>query len=1637
VSKDAHLGVRDDGPDRVDVTTFEVELERDKADKIAQMADRGAAIALELGQDPEAVRVFLRHYFRHVDALDMEERAVVDLLGLVESHYRLAMQRPASRATIAIRTPHQSDDGWTAGGATVVQIVTDDHPFLVDSVTMEVLRQGWSIREVFHPQFLVRRDLEGTLLALVQGSEAAGDVSVIAESWMHLEILPPTGPDNGETAVVALRDGLLEVLRLVEESVQDWTKMIARSEETIALLSAPEHTGGRDSEAGLAQELLRWFNDNHFTFLGYREYRLEGRRDTAVLTPVPGTGLGILRSDRDAVGAFSALPQPDTRHALMVITKDNYKSRVHRPTYLDYIGIRSFSADGEVVGERRFLGLFASSAYSESVRRIPVLRQKADEVLRRSGYDEQSHGGKAILDVLDTYPRDELFQTSIADLAPIVEKVAHLKERRQVRLFVRRDTYGRYLSCLVYLPRDRYTTTVRLRMEEILLRKLGGASIDYTARVTESVLARLHFVVRMPVGEAMDEIDVRELEKELTLATRSWNDEFADQIADHDDTGRLATLVGALPEGYKEDYDPRQAVLDLDALTGLDSDSDMAMAIYVPDKTLDEADLRLKIFRRDASLSLSTVLPHLSLLGVNVIDERPYELQLGADERAFIYDFGLTVTGGAAAVATHWTAAARSRFTEAFAASYSGRSEPDAFNALVMGADLSWREVTILRVIGRYLRQAGTIYSQTYIARALSSNVDLARRLSRLFDTKFNPRLELGAAARRKRTDALSADVLAGLEDVASLDHDRIIRSYLGVIAAMIRTNAFQPDRQAITVKLLPRQIGDLPEPRPAFEIFVYSPRLEGVHLRFGAVARGGLRWSDRAEDFRTEVLGLVKAQMVKNTVIVPVGAKGGFYCKRLPDPAVDRDGWMAEGIACYKLFITSLLDVTDNLVGGQVVPPVDVLRYDADDPYLVVAADKGTASFSDIANEISVSAGFWLGDAFASGGSAGYDHKGMGITARGAWESVARHFRELGLDWRTTPFTCVGIGDMSGDVFGNGMLLSKHLQLVAAFDHRHVFIDPHPDPARSWDERSRMFNLPRSSWADYDTSLISPGGGVFPRSRKSIPITAEMHEVLGIDTHVTSLSPAELITACLKAPVDLLWNGGIGTYVKASTESHSEVGDKANDGLRVDGRDLRARSVGEGGNLGLTQLGRIEYAGQGGRINTDFIDNSAGVDTSDHEVNIKILLDHEVAAGRLSPDERNVFLASMTDEVADLVLAHNYDQNLALANSVHQAPSMAGVHEDWMQRLEERRLLDRDLEFLPRSEAMESRRAAGHGLTAPELCTLMAYTKIVLENEILETDLPDDPYLGRRLLDYFPSAMRERYAADMPAHRLHREIITTGVVNGFVNQSGITCFHRLSGETGAPAAEVIRAQIAARTIFDAREHERTIEALDYRIDAGTQTRLRMELRTLVERATRWLINGRRRPIDIAAAVEQLAPGVRAVQHELPNLLTGRDREAFERRLQRYLDDDVPRDVAVATAILPTAYAALTIVQVGGRTDADVLHVARVHFAVGQRLGLDRLMGRITELPRDDRWQTMARAALRDDLQSVHAQLTALVLATGGDGTPEEMVRRWEKDNSAVGDSVATLRSMCAGRPDLARMSVGLRIVRSLLPTAG
>ncbi len=1589
-----------------------------------QAAQHGAATLGGIG-----VPGLLRRYYQHVSAEDLAERSDVDLYGTVMSHLGLARQRPQGTALVRVYTPTVPVQGWSARGHTVVEVVTDDMPFLVDSVTMALEATQHDVHLVIHPQFVVRRDMSGDLQEMLDDHRSAGAHDLSRESWMHLEIDRVADDQLGE-----LEAALQKVLTDVREAVEDWDRMHAVADQIIEDLGAnppplPEE------EVAQARALLGWLADNHFTFLGYREYRLSREGDDEVLTGVPGTGYGILRSDPAGPTVLPPLVAERARERkLLVLAKANSRATVHRPVYLDYVGVKTFDAAGEIVGEKRFLGLFSSAAYTESIARIPLLREKAAAVLAQAGFEAMSHAGKALMDVLETYPRDELFQTPTDQLVPIASQVMHIRERRQLRLFVRRDIYGRFVSCLVYLPRDRYNTAVRERLARILRQQLNAETVEYTAHVGESFAARLHFVVRPRTGERIDEIDVPDLERRLADAARSWRDDLQTAVITEygEETGsHLArSYADSFPEAYKEDYPARTGAVDLGLLEAITGDEGIDLSLYERIGAR-RGEVRLKIYRIGAPLSLSQVLPILSDMGVEVVDERPYELE-NLERQSHIYDFGLRYRD-------HLPANARELFQDAVAAVWDGRNESDRFNALVLAAGLTWRQVSVLRAYARYLRQGSTPFALDSFEDALRENVAITHDLVALFEARFDPAatLDPADAGRVRSCAALVERITTALDEVSSLDHDRILRSYLTVIQATLRTNYFQTDAAAggaapkpyISFKLDPAIVPELPEPRPRFEIFCYSPRVEGVHLRFGAVARGGLRWSDRRDDFRTEVLGLVKAQMVKNTVIVPVGAKGGFYCKQLPDAAVDRDAWLAEGVACYRTFISSLLDLTDNIVPGadgrEVVPPALVVRHDPDDTYLVVAADKGTATFSDIANGISADYGFWLGDAFASGGSVGYDHKAMGITAKGAWVSVQRHFREMGVNCQAEEFSCVGIGDMSGDVFGNGLLCSPKTKLVAAFDHRDIFLDPTPDPETSYAERLRLFALPRSSWKDYDTALISAGGGVFPRSAKSIPLSPQVREALGVEAD--RMTPSELMQAILLAPVDLLWNGGIGTYVKARSESHADVGDKANDAIRVDGRDLRVRCVGEGGNLGLTQRGRIEYAERGGRINTDFIDNSAGVDTSDHEVNIKILLDHVVASGDLTGKQRNDLLASMTDEVATLVLADNYQQNLALANSLAQAPALLHVHEDWMRTLERDGLLNRELEALPSRREVAKRLERREGLTSPEMAVLMSYTKIVLAERLLETDLADSAFFRNLLFGYFPSQMRQGYRQQMEEHQLRREIVVTELVNYLVNRAGITYYHRLSGETAASIDVLALANFVSREIFGAPALWQRIAELDNTIDAGVQTRMRIEVRTLVERASRWIVSNRRTPLDGEALVDQFEVPVQRLMQELPELMSGLELEAWEGRRDELIAAGVPEDLATSIAACAPAYMLLGIVETSARDTAsgragDPAEVARVHFDIGERLGLPKVVARILALPREDRWQTMARAALRDDLHAVHAQLTAQELA--GAAPSEDLVR------AAAGQ----LAQVCDDeRTDLARMSVALRIVRSLV----
>lgn len=1584
-------------------------------------------------------------YFRHVPA---DERGLHDeeeLGAAVRHHLALASARPQGTAVVRVRTPKH-------GKRSVVEVVTDDMPFLVDSVGMALNDAGFDVLGIVHPQLLARRDIVGALQEMEFSTPVTAPVPAgwMRESWIHVDTDVIPADEHAD-----LEQRLHKVLRDVREAVEDWPRMQHQLETIVAGLQDPAALNLQDvadDEVDLGREFLTWLADDHFTFLGYREYVLEGEGDDERLAAVPASGLGILRGDQLSSPSFGKLPplvraKAHEKH-LLVLAKANSRSTVHRPVHLDYIGVKTFDASGEVRGEQRFLGLFSSGAYTESVARIPLLRQKAEAVRARAGFAPASHAAKALLDVIETYPRDELFQTDVEDLTRIAVSVMQSRERRQLRLFVRRDVYGRFLSCLVYLPRDRYNTAVRQRIARILSEQLGGGDVEFNVRLGESFSARVHFVVRPPEGEAIPEdIDVPALEALLADTARSWDEDLGTALIEEfgpEEGGSLKRgHSDAFPEAYKEDYDAQQAAADLRLLCGLGEEG---LDVRV-DPGEDPHQARLKLYRTGEPLILSRVLPVLASLGVDVLDERPYELE-GLGRPAHIYDFGLRSERPLAAESLD-------EVRDAVAAVWAGQCDNDGFNALVLRAGLTWQQVSVLRAYVRYLRQGGLSYSQEYVEETLAGNVDLARHLVHLFEARFDPGsgeevVSADDPARVKRIEELRQRISAALDDVAALDQDRILRSMLAAIEATLRTNHYQRDASGaphsyLSLKLEPKRIPDLPDPRPTYEIFVHSPRVEGVHLRFGAVARGGLRWSDRRDDFRTEVLGLVKAQMVKNTVIVPVGAKGGFVCRQAPDPS-DRQAWLDEGIACYTMFISALLDVTDNLVAGPegrvVVPPARVVRHDGDDTYLVVAADKGTATFSDIANGVAADYGFWLGDAFASGGSVGYDHKAMGITARGAWVSVRRHFRERGIDCQTEDFTAVGIGDMSGDVFGNGMLCSEHTRLVAAFDHRDIFIDPAPDAASSYAERVRLFALPRSSWQDYDRSLISEGGGVWSRQSKSIPISAQVREALGLPDDVTKLAPTALMSAILKAPVDLLWNGGIGTYVKAESESHADAGDKSNDALRVNGAELRCACIGEGGNLGLTQRGRIEYAasggpeGTGGAINTDFIDNSAGVDTSDHEVNIKILLDRVVADGRLDTEGRNTLLASMTDEVAELVLVDNYEQNLALANAEHNKVSLLHVHEDLMRHLERRGLLDRELEALPGRREVAGRLERREGLTGPELSVLLSYVKIVLADELLATDIAEDPLLRGDLYSYFPRAMRQEHRQAMDEHPLRTEIVVTQIVNHLVNGAGMTYLHRLGAETGSSVVELTRVNLVAREIFGSVGLQREIAAWDNRIDASVQTQMRLEVRTLVERVSRWLVANRKAPLDSEQVVDDFDVTVGRLLRALPQIMTGAELTAYETRRDRLVGQGVAEDLATRIAAMPPGYQLMGIVDTSLRHDWDAEEVARVHFTLGERLGLPLLVQRILALPREDRWQSMARASLRDDLHAVHAQLVAEIIAGTAPGTPEERIAAWQTEASEdlVERSLETLAEITSDEgADLARLSVGLKVVRGLL----
>ncbi len=1601
----------------------------------------------------EADEGFIGDYYQHLAEEDARTYPRDVLVARADHHREVASVRQRGRAKIAIMDEEDSS---------VVFVVTDDMPFLVDSVNAELVRQHAAIKLVIHPLFVAtrNRDSGGLVkvnrvpahLGISSGDTAAmpslshliaqGENASHMESWIAVEINRVS-----EEAKAALLEGLGRVLKDVRAAVEDWPKMRQRAiqiAESLDQIANPAQI----AELRQAKDLLRWLDDGNFTFLGYREYDLVTVDGEDVLELREDSGLGLLRASEDSphIQHLTDTGRKKAREKrALVITKANSRSTVHRSAYLDYIGVKSFDAAGNVNGERRFIGLFATSAYTGSVRDIPIVRDKVDAVLQSAGFPPDSHSGKDLLGILETYPRDELFQIEVPDLAATALGIQKLQERRRTRLFLRPDIYGRFMSAVVYLPRDRYTTNVRLRIEQELRETFQAVSIDYEARMTESALARLFFRIRLPKNADFSDVNTEDLEKRLVRAARSWSEGIAEVLREGRDVAEAKELAAiwseAFPASYRVDYEVEDALEDIARFEKYGAAAERAdgsvqerpgVHVYLPEgagATLEE-DARVKLYMLEPK-SLSQILPYFHNLGLEVLDERPFEIETADSRDFFLYDLGLKYPAKVDPLSTGQLLA------DSFGAAVTAAAESDSFDRLVLREGLQWRQVTVLRAYARYMRQMGNTNSFGFMADTLLANPRVTKGLNALFSARFDP--SLSAEDRAEAQAAAREDLEASIEKVATLDADRVLRTFINLIEATLRTNYYQ-NKPHLSFKLDPVRIDGLPFPRPMFEIWVYSPRVEGVHLRFGKVARGGLRWSDRREDFRTEVLGLVKAQTVKNAVIVPTGAKGGFFAKQLPDPTVDRSAWMAEGIESYKTFIRGLLDITDNLVtegdSERLVPPSDVVRHDDDDSYLVVAADKGTATFSDIANGLAAEYGFWLGDAFASGGSVGYDHKAMGITARGAWESVKRHFSELDLDTQTQPFTVVGVGDMSGDVFGNGMLLSRHIRLLAAFDHRHIFLDPTPDEEASFVERQRLFELPRSSWDDYNKSLISEGGGVFPRQAKSIPVSPQVQAALGLPAGTSELSPPELLRAILLAPADLLYNGGIGTYVKASTETNPMVGDKANDAIRVDGRDLRVKVVGEGGNLGMTQRGRIEAALQGVILNTDAIDNSAGVDCSDHEVNIKIFVDRMVAAGKLSAEERAGFLASMTDEVGRLVLEDNIDQNILLLNDRTRVAEWSPSYERLMDWLEKKADLKRELEALPTTETLRERLQQGQGLTSPELSVLAAYAKIELATALRESDLADDPWFRQTLRAYFPTQLRERFDAELDTHPLRREIIATVVANDMINLGGITFAFRVMEETSASEVAVAKAFIALREVYELDAMVGELNSLPASFPTEHWSTVHLDIRRLLDRAVRWLLGQGTLSRPIADVVSEFKPVMEPMRARLLEFLRGDDRERGAAWLENAREWELPEGLALRWAELFESFVLLDIAKIAHVRKDPVEDIAAVYYTVFNRFHADSLLERISSLPRQDRWQALARAALRDDLYSTISDMTTAVLdATAAGDSPEARLKDWEAQNAeqlsrakSMFDEVNSLEA-----DDMASLSVALRLLRSIV----
>ncbi|MBT8085056.1 MAG: NAD-glutamate dehydrogenase [Woeseia sp.] len=1577
-------------------------------------------------KDRKQINRWLRLYYANVPIEDMLQRSTAIMGSAALAHLDFAAVRKRGEALLRVSNPNMKSHGYDSG-FTIIEMVNDNMPFLVDSVSAAINRSDMTIHMTVHPVVRVSRDRKNRVTAIHSLTSDEGQ----EESFIRLAIDRESDPQQ----LRILEHEIRKVLGDVRSAVRDWRAMREKMSQAKEVLNFGP--AGMDEEVREeSRKLLQWMVEDHFTFLGFREYKLESKGEKYLLKSVVGSGLGLLSKEERGGGTIE-LTNEMRRHARskswLIITKANSRSTVHRSGYLDYVGVKKYNKKGEPAGELRFIGLFTSVAYSENPRNIPLLRLKVNRVMARTGVDPAGHRGKSLMHILDTFPRDELFQSSVHDLLRTTNGILNLQERHRVRFFLRRDAFRRFFSCIVYVPREKYTTAVRRRIEGILLNAFDGHAVDSSVQLYDSPLARVHLIVRTNVGKR-PRISLKSIESEIEAAVVTWRDKLRANLIE-----RFGLEAGPLlfreygesfPAAYEADEEPAVACLDVKRIDGLLQGSHNDYLLLYRPKDADTDQLHFRTFCKDEPLLLSHVLPILEDLGTEVHSERPYQIQPRSSGKFWIQDFSLNFAG----IAEIDLDDAAKRFQDGFHHALIGDAENDGFNRLILRAGLDWRQVTLIRCYAKFLLQLGIPFSQNYMEDVLSAHAGVAHNLVDQFELQFNP--DLPAKKRDEALQAAVASISRAIARARNLDEDRILTAFAGAIKATKRTNYFQTDdngqhKSRLSIKLKSGEIPEAPLPRPRFEVFVYAPEVEGVHLRGGAVARGGLRWSDRREDFRTEVLGLMKAQVVKNTVIVPTGAKGGFVPKNLP--AGDRDAILKEGIDCYKTFIRGLLDITDNVVDGKIVPPPRVMRRDGDDPYLVVAADKGTATFSDIANAISAEYGFWLDDAFASGGSAGYDHKKMGITARGAWEAVKRHFREQGLDTQSDPFTVAGIGDMSGDVFGNGMLLSRKIKLVAAFNHQHIFLDPDPDMARSFKERQRLFKLPRSSWENYNEALISKGGGLFSRQAKKIRLSPEVRKLL--DTKATSLQPIELIRCILKMPVDLLWNGGIGTYVKASYESNAEVGDRSNDTLRVDADELRCKVIGEGGNLGLTQFARIEFSLNGGRINTDFIDNSAGVDSSDREVNIKILLRAAEEQKGLTRARRNKLLAEMTDDVAAFVLRSNYLQTQAISMMEARARERLDETARLITNLEKTGLLDRDLEFLPDEAEIEERRLQKQGMTRPEIAVVLSYAKIDLYNGLIasKSDLVD--FLTTDPQRYFPQLLRRRYKDLIPAHRLSREILATLIANNIVNRMGPVFVKRIQQDTGVSPVTIARAYVVAREICEASVLWRDIEALDNKIDATVQQSMLFDISRTLRHACYWLIERYGDELDIVDAVSRLKTGMHTVYTRASGIVVESGKQRQKSAAADLAALKVPTTLARKMAVLMLTRGALDISDLSMDFKRPIMDTARMYARLSERLGIVWLHRQVENLHVEGRWQAMARSNLRDDFYRARRDLASRVLQSAKKKKPIDEYESWLDKNAASVEKFEAIIEEMKRREvaDFATLSVASQELRKLV----